>query len=227
MTAPTHLKVEHLDHPLGLMMHQPRLSWHLPDGARCQLAYQLRAGEWDSGQVESATSILVPYDGPTLRSGQRIDWTVRVWTDLGQSDWAQPAWWEMGLLSIDDWEAQWIEPPHTTREPSTPRHPAWYLHTTCTLPHNIQRARLYATAHGIYELAINGKRVGNAELTPGFTNIVDGDSFKPQLKSMANCRSLTSALLVGLAASGGVPLGQLNGLRGRAPPLTSRGGMPR
>ncbi|WP_166351053.1 family 78 glycoside hydrolase catalytic domain [Phytoactinopolyspora limicola] len=171
MTAPTHLKVEHLDHPLGLMMHQPRLSWHLPDGARCQLAYQLRAGEWDSGQVESATSILVPYDGPTLRSGQRIDWTVRVWTDLGQSDWAQPAWWEMGLLSIDDWEAQWIEPPHTTREPSTPRHPAWYLHTTCTLPHNIQRARLYATAHGIYELAINGKRVGNAELTPGFTNI--------------------------------------------------------
>ncbi|AYY12411.1 alpha-L-rhamnosidase [Actinobacteria bacterium YIM 96077] len=170
MNAPTHLRVEHLDQPIGLTCRNPRLSWRLPADAREQLAYQVRAGEWDSGKVESSSSVLVPYRGRALDSAERVHWTVRVWTDAGVSDWAEPSWWETGLLSPEDWTARWIEPLEDDHvRHSTPR-PAYLFRHVVTLEDTIDSARLYVTAHGIYEVFINGVRVGDAELTPGFTS---------------------------------------------------------
>jgi alpha-L-rhamnosidase len=170
VSRPTHLRVEHLDDPLGIDVRQPRLSWRLPAGAREQLAYYLRAGEWETGRVESSSSVLVPYEGPELRSGQRIEWSVKVSTDLGESDWAEPSWWEMGLLAPQDWLARWIEPRETDEVRSQVVHPAYLLRTSFAVAAPVARARLYATAHGIYELFINGRRVGDMELTPGYTS---------------------------------------------------------
>ncbi|HEY3502829.1 MAG TPA: family 78 glycoside hydrolase catalytic domain [Actinocatenispora sp.] len=164
--APTHLRVEHLDEPLGLYEAAPRLSWRLPAGTRRQVAYRVVAGDWDSGRVDSDRSVLVPYGGPALRSGQRVEWTVRVWTDAGPSRWAVPGWWEMGLLGPEAWRARWIEPVTT----GAPAHAVWYLAGECELAAPPPRARLYVTAHGVYEFVLNGTRVGDAELTPGFTS---------------------------------------------------------
>jgi len=169
MAKPTRLRVEHVEEPLGITVPAPRLSWRLPKDVRAQVAYRIRAGEWDSGRVESDRSVLVPYSGPPLRSGQRVDWTVKVWTDAGESDWADAAWWEMGLLAPEDWVARWIEPVDDVERMPGPR-PAWLLRATCVLDGGVERARLYATAHGIYELFVNGRRVGDAELTPGWTS---------------------------------------------------------
>ena len=48
------LRVEHLDHPLGMDTRSPRLSWRLPPGSSTQVAYRLRADNgWDSGRVAS------------------------------------------------------------------------------------------------------------------------------------------------------------------------------
>src|SRR5262249_39091133 len=110
VTAPSNLRVEHVDEPLGIDVRCPRLSWQLPDGARIQVTYQLRAGSWDTGRVDADPSGLVPYAGPTLECGERVEWTVKVWSDLGESGWSEPAWWEMGLLEPGDWVARWIEP---------------------------------------------------------------------------------------------------------------------
>jgi len=75
------LRVDHLDHALGIDA-SPRLSWRLPDGAVRQVAYRLRGDNgWDTGRLESDRSLLVPYDGPALVSGQRVTWQVKVWTD--------------------------------------------------------------------------------------------------------------------------------------------------
>lgn len=170
MPAPTHLRVEHLDTPLGLTVRRPRLSWRLPDSAHSQVAYQLRVGPWDSGRVDSDRSVLVPYSGPAMRSGERATWTVRVWTEAGPSDWSAPSWWEMGLLEADDWIARFIEPVEGTgARPATPR-PAYLFRRSFTLDGPVARARIYATAHGIYELHLNGVRVGDLELTPGYTS---------------------------------------------------------
>jgi alpha-L-rhamnosidase len=151
---PYRLRVEHRDHPLGLHTAAPRFSWRLPGDAAKQEAYRIRTGNgWDTGRVADERSLLVPYDGPVLRSAERVTWQVKVWSDRGESDWSAPAVFEMGLLAARDWTAPWIEP-------SGP-----LARTTFTG----RPTRLHLTAHGIYEAFVNGVRVGDAELTPGFT----------------------------------------------------------
>src|SRR5262249_4785191 len=114
--TPFDLRCEYRTNPLGLDVAQPRLSWKLPPGRRGarQTAYQLRAAIshpllWDSGRVESSESALVPWGGPALASRQRVYWQVRTWDESGAaSEYSAPAWWEMGLLSRVDWQAEWI-----------------------------------------------------------------------------------------------------------------------
>jgi alpha-L-rhamnosidase len=166
---PWGLRVEHLDEALGIDVRRPRLSWKLPAGTSRQHAYQVRANDWDSGRVDSRGSVLVPYGGSAPRARERVDWRVRVWTDQGPSDWSDPAWFEMGLLAPADWSARWIEPFESeVAAPGFRR--AHVLRTSFTHDGSAQLARLYATAHGVYEVFLNGTRVGDAELTPGFTS---------------------------------------------------------
>ena len=166
---PTRLRVEHLDRPLGIDVPRPRLSWLLPEGATRQFARRIRAGAWDSGRVEASGSVLIPYEGPQPTARERICWQVKVWTDLGESDWSEPSWWETGLTGRDDWRAVWIEPAETHPPAPAGARPAHLLRHAFTVHGPVTRARIYATAHGIYELFLNGQRVGDQELTPGFT----------------------------------------------------------
>ena len=188
--SPTLLRCEYLIDPLGIDEPRPRLSWELRSdrrGAR-QTAYQiLVAGDpanlsidvgdlWDSGRVDGDRSSHIAYEGRELRSGQRCWWAVRVWDrDDRASGWSEPARWEMGLLQPDDWHGAWIgltvEP---AEDPSIPPGadlpPAPFLRTTFSLDRPLRRARLYATARGVYELHLNGRRVGDQVLSPGWTD---------------------------------------------------------
>jgi alpha-L-rhamnosidase len=87
MTAvPGHLRVEHLDEALGIHVAAPRLSWRLPEGAAAQTGYRITGDNgWDTGRVDDDRSLLVPYTGPPLTSGARLEWRVKTWTDLGES----------------------------------------------------------------------------------------------------------------------------------------------
>ena len=113
--------VEYASNPLGIDALRPRLSWILESGDKdqVQVAYQIRVASsipllgspdiWDSGKVRSNQSVLVEYGGAPLLSRTRYYWTVRVWDASGKpSEWSAPSWWEMGLLSRQDWRAQWI-----------------------------------------------------------------------------------------------------------------------
>ena len=93
---------------------------------------------------------------------------MRVWNEAGQMSESLPAWWEMGLLARSDWQAQWIGSP-IYGGPRTPS-PAPYLRKEFTLQKQLVSARLYATAIGLYECHLNGVRVGDALLTPGWTD---------------------------------------------------------
>jgi len=90
-------------------------------------------------------------------------------TDLGESDWSAPSSWEVGLLEPDDWSGRWISPNETRELPAGER-PAHLLRRTFEVDAPVERARLYATAHGLYEMFLNGQRVGDLELTPGWTD---------------------------------------------------------
>ena len=125
MTAPTHLRIEHLDRPDGITERAPRLSWRLPAGTAEQEAYEIEVDGSTSGCVESAASVLVPWPGEPLRSRQTVTWRVRVWTPAGESEWSERSTFETGLLAPDDWIARWIEPfeeeraPHGNDRPSS------------------------------------------------------------------------------------------------------------
>ena len=165
---PGRLRVEHLEQPMGITETAPRLSWWLPSGASEQHAYQLEFDGRAIARVDSADSVLVPWPDQPLVSRQIVTWRVKVWTDLGESDWSVPNRIEVGLLHADDWKAQWIEPRETEVAPSGSR-PAYVLRCQFNLD-QVAKARLYATAHGIYEVFLNGDRLGDVELAPGFTS---------------------------------------------------------
>lgn len=167
--APHGLRVEHLDEPLGIRTTAPRLSWRLPDGAREQRAYRLTSDDgWDTGWVEDPGHLLVPHAGPAPASSQRVHWRVQVRTDLGESPVSAPAWFEAGLLSAGDWSADWIEPGSMPGGPAGER-PAALLRREFDVDRPAVSARLHATAQGLYEVFLDGTRIGDAELTPGYT----------------------------------------------------------
>jgi len=175
-----HLRTEYRLNPLGIDILQPRLSWQLSAtrrGAR-QTAYQIVAslqGEngdqplWNTDKLASDQSIHIPYSGPGLQSRQRIDWKVRIWDELDQaSEWSAPAWFEMGLLDQDDWQAQWIGNPLVGGPRSAV--PSPFFRKDFSISGEIQSARLYITALGIYEAYLNGHRVGQDIFAPGWTD---------------------------------------------------------
>ncbi|HWI58864.1 MAG TPA: family 78 glycoside hydrolase catalytic domain, partial [Bacillota bacterium] len=181
------LRCEYRLNPLGIDTPQPRLSWVLESAARgqAQTAYQILAATslkrlaqgqgdlWDSGKVASSNSVHLVYSGKPLRSGQRVYWQVRAWDKDGQpSASSQPAWWEMALLTPQDWQAQWITRPATDPVPEAQAfddHPAPLFRKEFALNKPIARARAYVCGLGYYELRLNGQRVGDHLLDPGWT----------------------------------------------------------
>ena len=164
VNAPSHLGVEHLGASvLGLGERRPRLSWRLPTGSTRQEAHAIEIDGRDLGRFDSEDCVLVRWPADTLASRQRVVWRVKVWTDAGESEWSSLAWFETGLLEQSDWVARWIEPYEAERSAHVLRH-------SFQLPAPVAHARVYATAHGIYETFLNGRRVGDVELAPGFTS---------------------------------------------------------
>ncbi|MDX1416938.1 MAG: family 78 glycoside hydrolase catalytic domain, partial [Candidatus Promineifilaceae bacterium] len=182
MTNILNLTCEYQSNPLGIGVSQPRLGWQMQCERRgaYQSAYRIWAAEsaeglasgqeilWDSGNVESDQSTQVVYTGPKLNSGQRIYWKVLVTDELGEQAESAPAWWEMGLLDRIDWQADWITPDWDD-DNSRPE-PSPIMRRNFKVESGLARARIYVTSLGLYELRLNGQRVGNGVLTPGWTS---------------------------------------------------------
>lgn len=178
----TNLQTEYFEDPIGIDQLNPRLAWKLKSDERntLQASYQIQVAKgdddfsseniiWDTGRIESESSIHNVYDGPDLESGQRYYWRVRVWNQNNEvSEWSNTSFWEMGLLNTDDWQADWIEP-GLNQDSSEPQ-PAPMLRAEFSASKEIKRARAYVTAHGVYEMEINGEKVGDQVFTPGWTS---------------------------------------------------------
>jgi len=173
------LTVDHKSNPIGLENSKPEFSWKINsvENNVMQTAYLIRVAKnekfsssdiiWQSGKIVSDESILQQYKGPDLKSGQRYFWQVKIWDNKGkESKWSNVAFWEMGLLSKADWKAKWIEMGGDTLRYS----PSPHFRKEFTLSKTVANARIYVTSHGFYELQLNGKKVGDQVLTPGWTS---------------------------------------------------------
>ena len=174
----TNLKCENLTNPINLDVVQPRFTWQLQSDSRnlMQTAYEIQVSDqaslknilWTSGKVSNDQSVHIPYGGKKLESAKQYYWQVRVWDNHGNnSGWSAPAWWRMGLLSAGDWKAKWITPGFT--EDSIYR-PCPLFRKQFNSSKKVKTATAYITAHGLYEANINGKRIGEDYLTPGWTS---------------------------------------------------------
>lgn len=165
---------EHLPDALGIGTPTPRISWKASaEPGWTQDAYQLTVttseGTWTSQRMDSAESVLVPWPAAPLASAQRADVSVRVWGSGREepSEWSPASAVETGLLDAGDWTATPISP-NWDEDPDADRRPP-LLRRSFTLPRPVASARLYVTAHGLYEMELNGSRVGDDALSPGWT----------------------------------------------------------
>jgi len=176
------ISCEHLPDPVGLGTPFPRLSWVIVSGGfdQVQTAYQVlvasspdllnekKSDLWNSGKVKSNQSILVDYTGKPLSSRDECWWRVRVWDKDGKpSSWSETGFFEIGLLSQDDWKANWIK---ADLEMGKETHWSPMLRKEFNLGKEIAKARLYISSLGLYEADINDKKVGDQVLTPGWTS---------------------------------------------------------
>ena len=194
---PEKLTCEYLQNPSVVDVAQPRLAWvNIADkGERgqTQTAWQIRvattgnklkeADLWDSQKQSGEQNNRVIYAGKPLQSRTECWWQVRVWDKNGNvSDWSEPAFWRMGILSASEWKAKWIGAPwqgeETLPKPSNPGAllpeklppPAPMFRKEFRLNKRVEKAVAFVTGLGYFELYLNGEKVGDDVLVPNQTN---------------------------------------------------------
>ncbi len=173
---PAELCCEYARDPLGVDTAQPRLFWKLESSLRDQRqsAYQILVASsvkvlaknkgdlWDTGKVTSNETVHIRYGGRPLKSSQQVFWKVRVWDIDGRiSAWSRPASWTMGLLDDTDWQARWIGPEAESQ--------TLMLRREFAVKPGLKRALAYVCGLGHYEMSLNGEKVGDALLAPGWS----------------------------------------------------------
>jgi alpha-L-rhamnosidase len=206
--VPTGLRTESQTNPLAIESAQPRLSWLLqstqPAGSgKSQSAYRILVSSspaylaqnqgdlWDTAKVSSSATIQIPYAGKTLSSGVEYFWKVQVWDEKGDaSSWSAPAQWRMGLGAAD-WKARWIAAQPDGASPSLEMP---IFRRSLHLDGRPARAIAYISGLGQYELSINGRKIGNRLLAPGWTDY--------RKTVLYNAYDVTAALAAGENAVG-------------------------
>ena len=172
----TNLRCEYTTDPLGIDIREPRFSWTLehPQRDQIQTAYQMLVASrkdllnaehgdlWDSGKVTSMQSTHIAYAGQALQSCARYYWAVRVWDRANQaSAYSSPAFFETAFLDSSEWQGAWISVGETVGP---------LLRKTFTVDKPVNTARLYVCGVGYYEARLNGQKIGDHILDPGWTD---------------------------------------------------------
>jgi alpha-L-rhamnosidase len=181
------LRCEMLVNPLGIDAIQPRFSWQLESGQRNikQTFYQIivsssieklhknDADVWNSGIVKDDNSLLIGYAGKALHSATKYFWKVKVTTNRGLATGNENAHFSTGLLGTNDWKSKWIGYDKASAWDSISqwsRLSARYLRKEFASISPVKRATAYISGLGMYELYINGKKIGDQVLAPNPTD---------------------------------------------------------
>jgi len=178
---------EYLENPINIDISKPRFSWTFSSSAlnQYQSAYEILVSEytrdldqskgtlWTTGKVTATQNIHIEYEGTPLKSFTRYYWKIRVYNQEGQvSEWSKPCWFETAMLSPTDWQGQWINDGSKPLEKDSLYYlddPMPLFRKRFTMDKKIASARLYLSGLGYSEAYLNGQKIGNHVLDPGFT----------------------------------------------------------
>jgi hypothetical protein len=190
--APARLRCEYRVDPLGIDSAHPRLDWIVQAvnpaaHSLAQSAFQVLAASspdflahdqgdlWDSGRIYSDQTNQIAYSGKPLSSNEAVWWKVKVWDQAGaESAWSPVGQWTMGILRDKDWAgAEWIGAPDANQPANIKGPKASYetvlLRREFNVKPGLRRALVHVCGLGQYELTLNGRKVGDDLLTPGWT----------------------------------------------------------
>ena len=182
----TDLRTERLVNPMSIDTSVPRLGWRITSSEKdvmqtqCRIlvastrekAEALEGDLWDV-TLQGDRSQWVTYQGKPLQSNTRCYWRVKVSTTKGETTWSDIAMWNVGLLTESDWGGRWIGWNHKMPwdvEEEHSRLSARYLRRQFDFDKDIRQATLYISGLGMYEVFINGQRVGDQVLAPAPTD---------------------------------------------------------
>lgn len=180
---PTDLRCAYQKHPLGIDTKSPSFSWKFTAAGRNQYqsAYEIELSDssnmhqplWQTGKIASSENISIPYTGNELHSFTRYYWRVKIYDARDSAaPWSAPTWFETSILNPREWTASWIS--DHKKNPSKDKD--YYDENRMPLfrksfvaDKRVKSARLYISGLGYYEAYLNGKRIGDQVLDPGFT----------------------------------------------------------
>ncbi|MBI4977760.1 MAG: family 78 glycoside hydrolase catalytic domain [Spirochaetes bacterium] len=217
-----HITIEYREHPLGVDISAPRFGWTADQTPGKQTAYAIiaavtpeRCNEndadlWNTGKVLSPENAQIAYAGKTLPSRTRVYCAVRLWDENDNAGPWQNTWFETGFMNESDWQAHWIDDMHAPHPDDYRSGAAPMFRREFQLPEKIVSARAYIAGLGMYELFINGSRIGDAVLAPAQTNYDERKlrhmlyPFKDRTKKrvLYNVYDITAQLTGGLNAVG-------------------------
>lgn len=165
------LRIEYRENPIGLDVKKPRFSWKIASEEQnvLQTAYQIFVEKegtivWDSGKRESSSSVLVEYEGMELDTCSLYGVQVTAWDNKGNQAIVKGNF-ETGLLKGTNFGAEFITHDFPEEETACP-----VFVKEFQVEKEIEKVRVYATALGVYEIKINGEKVGDTFFAPGWTN---------------------------------------------------------
>src|SRR5579872_6725209 len=178
------LTCEYAENVISVDVQRPQFSWTFISIGRNQRqsAYEIVVSEqgddnskpsWVSGKVSSSKSTNIEYGGTPLQPFKKYYWRVRVYDDGDKpSAWSKSASFETAMLNQGDSKAKWIG----DGSKQFVRDEEFYADDRMPLfrkvisaQKEIKSARLYISGLGYYEAYLNGKKIGDHVLDPGWT----------------------------------------------------------
>ncbi len=175
--SPEYLRCEYLSAPLGIDNPLPRFTWELSDSRSGALSkgWQLWVGTdstavakgsgnmWES-EKEKGFRLPVTYAGKALTPHTRYYWRVKSWDHTGSAHLSEVAPFETGMMHSGNWQGNWIGDNR-----NIDYKPAPYFRKEFAATKSIRSARAYVAAAGLFELYLNGQKVGNHHMDPMYT----------------------------------------------------------
>ncbi|MNQ29054.1 Bacterial alpha-L-rhamnosidase [compost metagenome] len=180
------------------------------------------ANIWNSGRVNSNKNLQISYSGSPLKTETKYFWKVKVWNQKGKiSKWSKTAFFRIAPAE-SDLNPTWIGA-ITKADSHLPEgrnyHSATYkrekkdalinasdslsrrsimLRKSFNVAKEIKEAIVYISGLGHYELTLNGKKIGNSEFAPLWTDYdktVNYNTYELSAEELQNGENVIGVLL--------------------------------